>query len=211
VFLAAGVGYYEADVFVGDLFGDGFLDGFEQIQAEAGTGFENVLLVDGMDPIGAEGQLAFLNKVGNQGDDGGDFSAAKLGDFFEGATLIQEFERFLRWACGLGMPFFGGAFAIGKTAEGVEDFFAIEFAFFFAHAGDLAEFGDGVGLGLADGVESGVVENDESGDHFLAGGVSAPFAEKFAEFFVHANGGIQLVLRRFEDAVGILGWLICSG
>jgi len=98
LFLAAGVGYYEADVFVSDLFGDGFLDGFEQIEAEAGAGFKDVLLVDGMHPVRAKRQLALLDKVGNQGNDGGDFSAAKLGDFFEGAALIQEFERFLRWA-----------------------------------------------------------------------------------------------------------------
>ena len=205
------MGYHQADVFVGDLFGDGFLDGLEQIQAEAGAGFENVLLVDGVDPIRAEGQLALFDKVGNQGDDGGDFSAAKLSDFLERAALIQEFERFLGWARSLGMPFFGGAFATGEPTEGVEDFFAIELTFFFAHAVDLAEFGDGAGLALADGVESGVVENDEGGNHFLARGVSAPLAEEFAEFFVDANGGIQLVLRRFEDAIGILGWLRCSG
>ena len=71
--------------------------------------------------------------------------------------MIQEFERFLRWARGLRMPFFGGTFAIGKTPESVENFFAIEFTLFFTHAGDLAEFGDSVGLGLANGVESGVV------------------------------------------------------
>ena len=104
------------------------------------------------------------------------------------------------------MPFAGGAFAIGKSAEGVEDFFAIEFTFLFAHAGDLAEFGYGVGLRLADGVESGVVEHDEGGDHLLAGGVSAPFAKEFAEFFVHPNGRIQFVCGGFEDAVGILDW-----
>jgi len=109
------------------------------------------------------------------------------------------------------MPLFGGAFSTGESAEGVEDFVAIEFTFFFAHAGDLAEFGDGAGLGLADGVEGGVVENDEGGDHFLAGGVSAPLAEEFAEFFVHPNGWIQFVCGGFEDAVGILDWRGFSG
>ena len=98
MFLAACVGYYEADVFVGDLFGDGFLDGPEQIQAEAGASFEDVLLVNGMDPVRAKRQLAFFYKVGDQGDDGGDFPAAKLGNFFEGASLIQQFQCFLRGA-----------------------------------------------------------------------------------------------------------------
>src|SRR6266481_6334522 len=99
------------------------------------------------------------------------------------------------------MPLFGGAFSVGKPAEGVEDFFAIEFAFLFAHAGNLAEFGNGAGLGLADGVEGGVVENDEGGDHLFAGGVSAPFTQEFTEFFVDANGGMQFVFGGLEGAV----------
>jgi len=94
--LAAGVGYYQANIFVGDLFGYGFLDWLQQIHAETVAGFEDVLLVDGVDPVGAKRQLAFLYEVGNQGHDGGDFSAADLGDFFEGAALLQQFECFLR-------------------------------------------------------------------------------------------------------------------
>jgi len=63
------------------------------------------------------------------------------------------------------MPLFGGAFSVGKPAKGVEDFLAVEFAFLFAHAGNLAEFGDGARLGLADEIECSVVQNDEGGDH----------------------------------------------
>jgi len=35
VFLAAGVGYHKANIFVSDLFGYGFFDGLQQIQTEA--------------------------------------------------------------------------------------------------------------------------------------------------------------------------------
>src|SRR6267378_7615509 len=104
------------------------------------------------------------------------------------------------------MPIVGGAFSVGKPAESAHDFFTIEFTFLFAHTGNLAEFGETPGLGLADGVEGGVVENDEGGDHLLSGGVSAPFAEEFAEFFVDPNGWIQFVFGGFEEAVGILDW-----
>ena len=65
LFLAAGVGYDEANIFVGDLFGDGFLDGLEQIQAEAGAGFENVLLVDGVHPVRTEGGFSLFDEVGD--------------------------------------------------------------------------------------------------------------------------------------------------
>src|ERR1700719_2080101 len=141
IFATAGAGYYEANIFVGDFFGYGFLDGFEQVQTEAGGGFEDVLLVDGMDPVRAEGRLALFDEVGDKSYHRRDFSAAELGDSLEGASLIQHIERFPRRAGGLRMPLFGGAFAAGKPAEGVEDFLAIEFTFLFAHAGDLAEFG----------------------------------------------------------------------
>lgn len=102
------------------------------------------------------------------------------------------------------MPIFRCALAVGETAEGAEDFFTVELALFFAYAGDLAEFGEIAGPGLADKIESGVVENDEGGDHFFSGGVSAPFAEEFAQFFVDRNRRIQLVFRSFEGAAGIL-------
>ena len=98
LFLTAGVGHDEANIFVGDLFGDGFLDGLEQIQAEAGAGFEDVLLVDGMDPVWAEGCFALFDEVGDEDDHRRDFSPAKLGDFLERASLIQQFECFLRRA-----------------------------------------------------------------------------------------------------------------
>src|SRR5713101_663586 len=109
------------------------------------------------------------------------------------------------------MPIFGGAFSVGKPAKRVEDLFAVELTFLFAHAGNLAEFEDGAGLGLADEIECGVVENDEGGDHLLASRVSAPFAEEFAELFVDANGGIQFVSGGFEKTIRIPGWLGCSG
>jgi len=65
VFLAAGVGYYKANIFVGDLFGYGFFDGLEQIQAEAGADFEDVLLVEGVDPVRAEGRFALFDEIGD--------------------------------------------------------------------------------------------------------------------------------------------------
>ncbi len=71
MFLAAGVGYDEANFFVGDLFGYVFLDGLEQIEAEAGAGFEDVLLVDGVDPVWTKRQLALFHEIGNQRDDCG--------------------------------------------------------------------------------------------------------------------------------------------
>ena len=165
-----------------------------------------MLLVNRVDPVRAKERFAFFDKVGDEGDDRRNFSAAKLGDFLEGAPLLQQFQGFLRRARGLGMPFLSRAFAIGKSAKCVEDFFAIEFTFLFAHAGNLAKFGDGAGLRLADGVEGGVVENDEGGDHLLAGSVSAPFAEEFPEFFIDLDGRVQFVFGGFEDAVGILDW-----
>src|SRR5882762_6080876 len=105
------------------------------------------------------------------------------------------------------MPLFGGAFSVGKPAKGVEDFLAVEFTFLFAHAGDLAEFGDGTRLGLADKIESSVVQNDEGGNHLLSSSVSAPFAEKFAQLFVDLNGGIQFVSGGFEKTIRIPDWL----
>src|ERR1700751_1533677 len=98
-----------------------------------------MLLVDGVDPVGAKRQLAFLYEVGNQGHDGGDFSAAKLGDLLEGVALFEEFHGFLRGTRRLRVPFLGGAFAFGESAEGIEDFFSVEFTLFFASVGDLAE------------------------------------------------------------------------
>src|SRR5271166_1707057 len=156
-----------------------------------------------MDPVGAEVEFAFFDEVGDQGYDGGDFSAAKLGDLLEGVAFFEEVQGFLRRAGWFGVPFLGGAFAGGEAAEGVENFGAVDFALFFAHAGDLAEFGDGAGLNLADGVECGVVQDDEGGGHFLAGGVSAPLAEEFAQLFVHLHGGIEFKTLGFEGAVGI--------
>lgn len=94
--MAAGVGYHQANFFVGDLFGDGFLDGLEQVEAKAGGGFEDVLLVDGVDPVRAEGGVAFFDEIGDEDDYRGNFSAAELGDLLKGAALIQQFERFLR-------------------------------------------------------------------------------------------------------------------
>jgi len=90
----AKVGGDEADFLVSDLFGYGVFDGFQQIQAEAGAGFEDVLLVDGVDPVGAEGRFAFFDEVGDESDHRRNFSAAKLGDFFEGASLLQQFPGF---------------------------------------------------------------------------------------------------------------------
>ena len=109
------------------------------------------------------------------------------------------------------MPIVGGAFSGGKPAESAHDYFTIEFTFLFAHAGDLAEFDHGARLRLADGVEGGVVENDEGGDHLPAGGISAPFAQEFAELFVDLGGWIQFVFGGFEDAVWIPDWPGFSG
>lgn len=89
------MGYHQANFFVGDLFGDGFLDGLDEIEAKAGGGFEDVLLVARMDPARAEGCFPFFDEVGDEDDDGRDFSAAELGDLLEGAALIQQFECFL--------------------------------------------------------------------------------------------------------------------
>ena len=165
-----------------------------------------MLLVDGVDPVRAEGRFALFDEIGDESDHRRNFSAAELGDFLKGASLLQQFAGFLGGIGRLGMPFLGGPFTAGESAEGVENFIAVEFTFLFAYTGDLAEFEDGAGLGLADGVEGGVVENDEGGDHLLAGGISAPFAEEFAEFFVDPNGWIQFVFGGFEEAVGILDW-----
>jgi hypothetical protein len=96
--LAAGVGYYQANIFVADLFGDSFLDGSQQIQAEAGGGFEDLLLVDGMHPIRAEGRFAFFDEVGDEDDHRRNFSSAELGNLLKGAALIQQFQSFLRGA-----------------------------------------------------------------------------------------------------------------
>src|SRR5258708_18775534 len=176
------------------------------MQAEAGGGFADVLLVDGVEPVRAEGRFALLDEIGDESDHRRNFSAPELGDFLKGASLLQQFAGFLGGIGRLGMPFLGGPFTARESAEGIENFIAVEFTFLFAYTGDLAEFEDGAGLGLADGVEGGVVENDEGGDHLLAGGVSAPLAEEFAEFFVHPNGWIQFVFGGFEEAVGILDW-----
>ena len=94
--MPAGVGHHQANFFVGDLFGDGFLDGLEQIEAKAGGGFEDVLLVDRMDPARAEECFPFFDEVGDEDDYRGNFSAAELGDLFKRAALIQQFECFLR-------------------------------------------------------------------------------------------------------------------
>ena len=95
LFLAAGVGYDEADIFVGDLVGHGFLDGFQQIQAEAGGGFEDLLLVDGMHPVRTEGCFAFFDEVSDEDHYRGNFSASELGYLLKGAALIQQFQCFL--------------------------------------------------------------------------------------------------------------------
>jgi hypothetical protein len=136
----------EADGFVGDFVGERVFDGAEEVKAELGGGLADLFGVDGMDPVGAEGEFAFFDEVSDERDNGGKFSAAELRDFFEGAALLEEFEGFLRRAGGARVPLLAGAFAVGEAAQGVEDGVAVGFALFFADAGDVAEFAEGFGL-----------------------------------------------------------------
>lgn len=92
------MGYDKADFFVGDLVWYGLFDGFQQVEAEPGAGFEDVLVVNGVDPVWAERGFAFFDEVGDESYNRGDFSAAELGDFLEGAALIEQFQGFLRGA-----------------------------------------------------------------------------------------------------------------
>ena len=183
----AEVGYYQADGFVGDFFGEGIFDGFEEVEAEGGGGLADLFEVDGVDPVGAEGEFALFDEVGNEDDDGIDFAAAELGDFFEGVAFFEEFAGFLRGAGGAAVPFLAGAFAVFEAAERIEDGFAVIAAFGFADAGDAAEFFESFGFAVAEILERGIVENDERGDTSLRGGGLAPLAQKFAQLFIHGR------------------------
>lgn len=95
LFFAAGVGHYEADLFIGDLLRHRFLDGSQQIQPEVGGGLEDVLLVDRMHPIGPERGFTFFDEVRDENNDRRNFSATKLGNLLESAALVQQFQSFL--------------------------------------------------------------------------------------------------------------------
>ena len=79
----------EANFFVGDFGGEGFLDGLEVVEAEFGGGLADLLGVDGMDPVGAEGEFALFDEVGDKDDDSGEFASAELGNFLEGVAFGQ--------------------------------------------------------------------------------------------------------------------------
>jgi hypothetical protein len=203
------VGYYEADGFVGDFFGEGIFDGFEEVEAESGGGLTNLFGVDGVDPVGAESDFASFDEVGNKGDDGRNFSATELGDFLEGMAFFEEFAGFLRGAGGAAVPFLAGAFAVFEAAECVENGFAVVAAFGFADAGDTAEFLESFGFAVGEVFERCIVENDERGDAFLHGGGLAPLAQEFAQLFFHRRERLRpgklSFKRRLFDGAGSAG------
>ncbi len=175
----------EPDFFIGDFSGERLLDGLEVGEAEFCSRLADLLGVNWMDPVRAEGKFAFFDEVGDENYNGGDFAAAKLGDFLEGAALLEEVEGFLRGAGGAGVPFLAGASTLPEAVQGVEDFSAIGLAFGVAHAGDAAKLLERFRFASADIFERRIMKDEESGEHLFPGDIFAPLAEEFPELIVN--------------------------
>ena len=96
VLLPAKISEDQANLVVGDLFGERILERLEALHAQALAGLLDFFLMVAVNPAGLEIQFTAFHHSGDEGDNTAQLAVASLGDLFESATLLQKSQRFAR-------------------------------------------------------------------------------------------------------------------